>query len=44
MDGSQAEDRALEFLRGRGHSVELATYDDRLIGAARALDIRLLRL
>jgi uncharacterized protein len=35
---------SIEFLRGRGHSVELATYDDRLIGAARALDIRLLRL
>ena len=35
---------SIEFLRRRGHSVELATYDDRLSAAARALDIRLLEL
>lgn len=35
---------SIEFLHRRGHSVELATYDDRLSAAARALDIRLLEL
>lgn len=32
---------SLEFLRGRGQAVELATYDDRMAGAARALGIPL---
>ena len=31
---------SIEFLRGRGHSVELATYDDQLLAVARALEIR----
>ena len=35
---------SIEFLHGRGHSVELATYDDRLSAAARAMDFRLLDL
>jgi predicted nucleic acid-binding protein len=35
---------SLEFLRGRGQTVELATYDDRLLGAARALGIPILSL
>jgi predicted nucleic acid-binding protein len=30
---------SIEFLRERGQSVELASYDERLIGAARALGI-----
>jgi predicted nucleic acid-binding protein len=30
---------SIEFLRGRGQSVQLASYDDRLIAAARAVDI-----
>ena len=30
---------SIEFLRTRGQSVELASYDDRLIAAARALKI-----
>ena len=32
---------SIEFLRGRGQTVELASYDDRLIHAARALGIRI---
>lgn len=32
---------SIEFLRGRGQSVELASYDDRLLAAARALGIPL---
>ncbi len=32
---------SIEFLRGRGQAVELASYDDRLIHAARALGIRM---
>lgn len=35
---------SLEFLRSRGQTVELATYDDRLALAARALDVSLLPL
>ena len=35
---------SLEFLRGRGQTVELASYDDRLVGVARALGITLLAL
>jgi hypothetical protein len=35
---------SLEFLRARGQSVELASYDDRLVSAARALGIPLLAL
>jgi len=35
---------SIEFLRGRRQSVALATYDDRLAGAARALGIPLLDL
>ena len=31
---------SIEFLRGQGQAVELASYDDRLIHAARALGIR----
>jgi hypothetical protein len=30
---------AIDFLRTRGQRVELASYDDRLIAAARALDV-----
>jgi hypothetical protein len=30
---------SIEFLRGRGHVVELASYDDRLIVAAKALGV-----
>ena len=30
---------SIEFLRGRGQTIELASYDDRLIVAARALGI-----
>lgn len=33
---------SLEFLRGRGQRVELASYDDRLLSAARAMGIPLL--
>lgn len=32
---------SLEFLRGRGQTIELASYDDRLLGAARAMGIPL---
>lgn len=32
---------SIEFLRGRGQAVELASYDDRLIHAAEALGIRI---
>jgi hypothetical protein len=35
---------SVEFLRGRGQEVELATYDDRFLSAARALGIPLLAL
>lgn len=35
---------SLEFLRGRGQRVELASYDDRLLDAARAMGIPLLAL
>ena len=35
---------SMEFLRARGQDVTLASYDDRLIGAARRLSIRLLPL
>ena len=35
---------SLEFLRGRGQTVALASYDDRLLGAARAIGIPLLSL
>jgi hypothetical protein len=30
---------SIEFLRGRGQKVELASYDERLVGAARAIGI-----
>jgi predicted nucleic acid-binding protein len=30
---------SIEFLRGRGQAIELASYDERLIAAARALSI-----
>ncbi|HXP72665.1 MAG TPA: PIN domain-containing protein [Stellaceae bacterium] len=32
---------SIEFLRARGQSIELASYDERLLAAARALEIRL---
>jgi hypothetical protein len=32
---------SIEFLRGQGQAVELASYDDRLVHAARALGIRI---
>lgn len=35
---------SLEFLRGRGQAVELASYNDRLLGAAHALGVPLLAL
>lgn len=35
---------SVEFLRGRGQTVELASYDDRFLAAARALGIPLLAL
>jgi hypothetical protein len=35
---------SLEFLRGRGQMVELASYDDRILTAARAMSIPLLAL
>lgn len=31
---------SIEFLRARGQTVELATYDQRLLAAARALGIK----
>ena len=31
---------SLEFLRSRGQTVELASYDDRLVAAARAIGIQ----
>jgi len=33
---------SIEFLRARGQSIELATYDERLLAAARSLGIRTL--
>ncbi len=35
---------SIEFLRGEGQSVKLATYDDRLLAAARALDAEVFAL
>ena len=35
---------SVELLRGRGQSIELASYDDRLLSAARAMGIPLLTL
>ncbi len=35
---------SLEFLRGRGQRIELASYDDRLLDAARAMGIALAAL
>jgi len=35
---------SVEFLRGRGQPVQLATYDERLIAAARVLEIQLIEL
>ncbi|HUL78830.1 MAG TPA: PIN domain-containing protein [Vicinamibacteria bacterium] len=35
---------SIEFLRGRGQAVELASYDERLTAAARALGIRIASL
>lgn len=35
---------SIEFLRGRGQTMELASYDERMIGAARALRIPLFAL
>ena len=35
---------SLEFLRGRGQRLELASYDERLLSAARAMEISLLAL
>jgi hypothetical protein len=35
---------SVEFLRGRGQSIELASYDDRLLSTARAMGIPLLTL
>lgn len=35
---------SIEFLRGRGQKIELASYDDRLLAAARALKIPLFAL
>jgi len=35
---------SIEFLRERGQSVELASYDDRLVGGARALGIAIAEL
>lgn len=35
---------SIEFLRARGQSVELASYDDRLLAAARALGVGLVSL
>ncbi|MGI8894211.1 MAG: PIN domain-containing protein [Casimicrobiaceae bacterium] len=35
---------SIEFLRSEGQTVKLATYDDRLLAAARALDVEVLAL
>ncbi|MEP6655671.1 MAG: PIN domain-containing protein [Betaproteobacteria bacterium] len=35
---------SIEFLRSEGQTVKLATYDDRLFAAARALDVEVLAL
>ena len=35
---------SLEFLRGRGQAVELASYDQRMVGAAEAMGIPILDL
>jgi predicted nucleic acid-binding protein len=35
---------SLDFLRARGQAVELATYDERLLAAARAMEVRLAEL
>lgn len=35
---------SLEFLRGRGHAVELASYDHRMASVARAMDVPILEL
>jgi hypothetical protein len=35
---------SIEFLRGSSQTVELASYDDRLLGAARALGMPVLAL
>jgi hypothetical protein len=35
---------SIEFLRGRGQRIALSSYDDRLLGAARALGVPLLTL
>ena len=35
---------SVEFLRARGQTVELASYDERLLGSARALGVQLLAL
>jgi predicted nucleic acid-binding protein len=35
---------SIEFLRGRGQKVELASYDDRLAGAARSIGIPIAKL
>lgn len=35
---------SLEFLRGRGHAVELASYDHRMVAAAEAMGISILDL
>ncbi|MGH7277786.1 MAG: PIN domain-containing protein [Candidatus Rokuibacteriota bacterium] len=35
---------SIEFLRGQGQSIRLASYDDRLLAAARRLKIPLVRL
>jgi hypothetical protein len=34
----------IEFLRGRGHSIELASYDNRQLSCARALGIAIVPL
>jgi hypothetical protein len=35
---------SIEFLRGLGQKVELASYDERLIGSARALGVAIAAL
>ena len=35
---------SIEFLRARGQTMELASYDERLLAAARALEIKLTKL
>jgi len=35
---------SIEFLRSRGQTIDLATYDDRLLGAARKMHIPILEL